>query len=218
MIGEYKYMIHHGRYVKALRKMAGKHRKHCLCHQGCKKFKPGSADNCPVAERLFKLDKKFDLVTPVYECPYYEKETDVDLHEMKLCYIEEGCAFFTTQELEKQWGDDWNDAPYEHNAGIPYAPMYYHHSDGTKKRVEDDWEDGNPKWKICKVDFKVDALYPNNTHLNSPYSVEDINKKKTPWVRIDDVEIMAGEDLELFISKVTSGGGWVSEPVEVPPY
>ena len=29
-------------------------------------------------------------------------------------------AYFTPVSLDEQWGDDWDDAPYEHNAGIPY--------------------------------------------------------------------------------------------------
>jgi len=30
-------------------------------------------------------------------------------------------AYFTSQPIVDQWGDDWGDAPYEHNAGPPYA-------------------------------------------------------------------------------------------------
>ena len=40
------------------------------------------------------------------------------MEEFKLCYIENDNAYFTTNDLMKQWGDDWNDALYEHNAGI----------------------------------------------------------------------------------------------------
>ena len=29
-------------------------------------------------------------------------------------------AYFTPIELSKQWGDDFDDAPYEYNAGEPY--------------------------------------------------------------------------------------------------
>ena len=38
-----------------------------------------------------------------------------------LCYVERNFAYFTSIPLELQWGDDWNDAPYEHNAGEPYG-------------------------------------------------------------------------------------------------
>lgn len=41
----------------------------------------------------------------------------------RLCYVEGDNAYFTTAPITgegRQWGDDWNDAPYEHNAGSPY--------------------------------------------------------------------------------------------------
>ena len=38
----------------------------------------------------------------------------------KLCYVSNGVLYFTNKELSEQWGDDWNDHPYEHNAGEPY--------------------------------------------------------------------------------------------------
>lgn len=31
--------------------------------------------------------------------------------EAVLCYVDGNCAYFTTQPLDQQWGDDWNDAP-----------------------------------------------------------------------------------------------------------
>lgn len=27
---------------------------------------------------------------------------------------------YFTSDIENQWGDDWDDRPYEHNAGKPY--------------------------------------------------------------------------------------------------
>jgi hypothetical protein len=39
--------------------------------------------------------------------------------EYRLCYIDGQKAWFT-DNFEKQWGDDWNDKPYECNAGEPY--------------------------------------------------------------------------------------------------
>ena len=52
----------------------------------------------------------------------------------KLCYIEKNFAYFTTQDLEKQWGDDWDDAPYEHNAGTPYEPRIFYYADGRREK------------------------------------------------------------------------------------
>src|SRR5687767_4237066 len=53
----------------------------------------------------------------------------MDLLAAKICYADGRWAHFTTQELSQQWGDDWDDAPYEHNAGWPYEP----------RRPEDAW-------------------------------------------------------------------------------
>lgn len=52
--------------------LKGKHRDHCLCYH-CNKFKPCKTDNCKIAEEIFKNCIKFDLVTPVYECPEFKK-------------------------------------------------------------------------------------------------------------------------------------------------
>ena len=49
------------------------------------------------------------------------------MKEPILCYVKGPWAYFTTQPLKKQWGDDWDDAPYEHNAGEPYGPGYFHY-------------------------------------------------------------------------------------------
>lgn len=81
--------------------------------------------------------------------------------EYYLCYIEGNFAYFT-DNLEKQWGDDWGDKPYEHNAGEPYE----HHDT-----------------KVVKVAFESYLETPAElAGLNSNYSVEDINNKKTPWL------------------------------------
>ena len=66
-----------------------------------------------------------------------DSRLDEETLSMKLCYIDphDRSAWFTSCELDKQWGDDWNDAPYEHNAGEPYRDHYETDSDGKKKRV-----------------------------------------------------------------------------------
>lgn len=40
-----------------------------------------------------------------------------------LCYVDGNKAWFT-DNWEHIWGDDWNDAPYEYNAGNPYNHYY----------------------------------------------------------------------------------------------
>ena len=126
---------------------------------------------------------------------------------MKLCYVDAPWAYFTTQDLDKQWGDDWNDAPYEHNAGEPYEPA---RPDLPNRATlfPDDWnEDGTPKWKIVKIAFELDwAGFPSD---RGAFSVEDINKGLTPWVVIRDTKIMAGTDVIKFIEIIEENGGKV---------
>lgn len=101
--------------------------------------------------------------------------------DYKLCYVYKGVAYFTSLPLSEQWGDDWDDAPYEHNSGEPY-------------------EDG----LILKVHFPDEEfLEPSYGHVNSPYSVKDINNKKVPWLvhYSNETRIYAGESLKEFLQK-----------------
>lgn len=50
-----------------------------------------------------------------------------------VCYFDEPWLFFTSAPLAAQWGDDWNDAPYEHNAGTPYPDHWVDGPDGRIK-------------------------------------------------------------------------------------
>ena len=79
----------------------------------------------------------------------------------KLCYVSGCWVYFTTQALDKQWGDDWNDAPYEHNAGSPY-----------------EWRLGStePEYKILKLAYEGPFEEPCGYSSNRYYSVEMINR------------------------------------------
>ena len=114
-----------------------------------------------------------------------------------LCYVENNFAYFTTKELSDQWGDDWNDAPYEHNAGSPYGPH----------------KDDEP-WEILKVAFDGDFETPADiAGHNSSYSVEMINKGAISWLTQrwseTKVSIPAGTTLKQFIELVEKGNGTV---------
>lgn len=119
----------------------------------------------------------------------------------KLCYIEGHFAYFTTQDLNKQWGDDWNDAPYEHNAGRPYS--YRKHNE----------EKGETPWEIIHVAFSAPLETPaDKAHGSSRYSVEQINAGAVAWLASDEwakekIAIMAGVTLPEFIDKVRKSGG-----------
>jgi len=113
----------------------------------------------------------------------------------KLCYVETPFAYFTTARLSEQWGDDWDDAPYEHNAERPYTD----------------------KGEIITVAYTGELLTPADGHSNSPYSVKEINSGGIAWLRSPkwsaaQVVIFAGATLGEFVAKVRSTGGEVYLP------
>lgn len=126
----------------------------------------------------------------------------------RLCYVKGNKAWFT-DNMEKQWGDDWNDKPYEHNAGEPY--------DDWGELLEDNEDIFKRKYEYHKIKHKV--LYfetndwreqqPCDGYLNSPYSVEDINNKIVPWIKGEGYEIYAGTEYEEFIKVIEDNGGTV---------
>ena len=124
-------------------------------------------------------------------------------NEFKLCYVEGSFAFFTTQDLDKQWGDDWNDAPYEHNAERPYEWAEYMEKHGIEP------------YEIKRVAFDAEFDQPCSHTINSPYSVQQINAGAIPWLRstISKVSIPAGTTLPDFINLVNQAGGTVYQLV-----
>lgn len=126
----------------------------------------------------------------------------------KLCYIKGNKAWFTNN-FEEQWGDDWNDAPYEHNAGEPY--------DSWHELIEDNEDIFKRKYKRHEIKHKV--LYfetedwsekrPCDDFCNSPYSVEDINAQAVAWLRTSDFTILAGTTYENFIDIIEKHDGKV---------
>lgn len=137
----------------------------------------------------------------------------MDFSKLKLCYIDQSDEYseqlelyFTEQDLDKQWGDDWDDAPYEHNAGLPYDEDYTQPEQGI--------ENGRaiyPKIQIHKViiepkDWGINLITPRTKMINSNYSVEDINKGDIPWLVIKKNDkvidtVMAGTTYIEFIEK-----------------
>lgn len=109
-------------------------------------------------------------------------------------------SVWLTDNLAKQWGDDWDDVPYEHNAGEPYEAR----------------KDGDPK----PVQFIVVGDYrtPDRNHSNSPYSVQSINKKAHPWLvgdaRDSHQSLYAGATLEELKAFVSATGGLLLKAVD----
>jgi hypothetical protein len=167
---------------------------------------------CPKCEKLnYGTHKLCDCTLTITENTQMKKD-------FKLCFIAENFAYFTTQELSKQWGDDWNDAPYEHNAGVPYEAAFHYYMDGRREKSPKDWnEDGTPKWEIYKVAYDYcGAETPSEIAAgNSRYSVEAINNKLTPWLtKYPDKALFAGASIEEFITFIEECGGTVYLPKE----
>ncbi len=51
--------------------LRGKFRENCLCYS-CANFHPGEPNNCPLAQELFEYCVRYNMATPVYECPVFE--------------------------------------------------------------------------------------------------------------------------------------------------
>jgi hypothetical protein len=103
----------------------------------------------------------------------------------RLCYIEGNRAGFFAYFSSKEHptGDDWNDVPYEHNAGIPY-----------------EYDEIIP--------FIGDSLSGFELPEGLNLSVDDINEGKAPWLRTwDGKELYAGATVEEFIDFVLGNGG-----------
>lgn len=120
-----------------------------------------------------------------------------------LCYVDprnEACAYFTTCPLSEQWGDDWDDAPYEHNAGQPYEWAAH-------RKV--------PEYEITRVYFDADLESPRSGQINSKWCVRDINAGKVAWLAspswsADGLKVIhAGTTLEDFCRAIEALGGTV---------
>ena len=139
-----------------------------------------------------------------------------------LCYVSGSWAYFTSKPLKEQWGDDWNDAPYEHNAGTPYGPCWHNEPVHVAKRGSlckcsscfQDWNsDGTPGWSIVKVAWEGPFIEPDAGCLNSRYSVQMINSGAIAWLRTEDIDppiyIWGGTTIDEFITLILQVGGRV---------
>lgn len=95
----------------------------------------------------------------------------VDLSEIIDFEIRGRTVRFYLGKNGKQWGDDFNDAPYEHNAGTVYEEFVKSHVD---------------------VQFNFDdvVVEPCDGHANSRYSKQDMIERLVPCVvvlKADDV-------------------------------
>lgn len=66
--------VHHGAEVNVFSHFKGQHRSVCLCYE-CKFFAPEPREeNCPIAEAVYENCIKYNLTTPICECPKFEQK------------------------------------------------------------------------------------------------------------------------------------------------
>ncbi len=114
-----------------------------------------------------------------------------------LCFVKNGIAYFTTQKLQAQTGDDWGDSPYETNAGLPYSVT------NKGKNVT-----------ISAYHYPRHFMTPAELAGSySPYSVEDINAGAVAWLYSTEdgerVAIYAGTPFSRFKRLMAPTGGVV---------
>ena len=127
------------------------------------------------------------------------------MEEYKLCYIVKNKAWFT-DNFEKQWGDDWNDKPYDCNAGYPYE--YW------SELIEDNPDIWKRKWKHHTIKLKTVYFETGDWCEKQPYemgnfSVEEINKGAVAWIYTDKYCIYAGTEMDEFVDTIEKYGGKV---------
>lgn len=117
----------------------------------------------------------------------------------KLCYIDpdKPKAYFTTN-WEKQWGDDWDDRPYESNAGTPYD---YYIENNKKVPIS-----------IKEIFFELPYDVYYETPRDTMYSVEDINNHRVPWIVYNGNYIFAGISYTNFVKQIEELGGRIYTP------
>lgn len=106
----------------------------------------------------------------------------------RLCYIftYENIAVFCNKSPSSVWGDDWDDAPFEHNAGPPVP------------------KEGQ---EFVSVRFESRLQTPDKKGLSA--SVQDINKGWFPWLEGSGYTIGAGCTLWQFREIIGKTGGRV---------
>ena len=103
-----------------------------------------------------------------------------------LCYVDGPWAYFIEpDQLNHVCGDDWDDAPYQHNAGPPYDPYY---------RV----------WWVGGVGC---FLTPAERGIST--SVQEINAGAYHWLYSTAGQIGAGCPLDTFVKLIRDAGGRV---------
>lgn len=116
-------------------------------------------------------DEEINALGNKYKLCYAQRHDDVrdgDYYIEKIGFR----LYFTPVSFCHQWGDDWDDAPYEMNAGEPYDSYF---KDG--KRI-----DYTILVLQIYVDVKDELTLPEDCTYNSRFTVADINSGLVAWL------------------------------------
>ena len=123
-----------------------------------------------------QLSKDFKLcyIEKVDRYGWDEFNREVELYNDDNTHLD---LYFTDCDMKDQWGDDWNDMPYQYNAGIPYDAHY----DGDK-RVEHNII--KVRCNLRSNDGKGCGYYYHIPEDFCSFSVEMINAGIAAWLSI----------------------------------
>ena len=100
--------------------------------------------------------------------------------------------YLGSDDCEDYWGDDWNYAPYEYNAG----------------RVYSEYRQGYVEFAFS---LKYDVYEACHGYFNSPFSKEDMINRKIPCLTIStepNIEIYFGDNIDEVSKQITELGGF----------
>jgi hypothetical protein len=127
-------------------------------------------------------------------------------------------AWFTTQNVVDQWGENWLRTFSNFTTPPDLAQEKHLHWDTENNRIVEasQYTDGKPNWRIFCVRYT--GPFEVTDQLFSP---KKINTGVVPWIRTDtyavrgtpQVAVYAGETLKEFCNTVIMGGGMVFSPV-----
>lgn len=121
--------------------------------------------------------------------------------DYRLCYVKDHVLYFT-DDFENCWGDDFDDAPYQWNAGEPYDWV-------------DNWSaEQNRELKHTHIRYMGYLPYACDIREADSYgemSVENINQGAVPWLTLgwgdnDDSKLYAGATIEEAIEWLKKAG------------
>ena len=125
---------------------------------------------------------------------------------------------YFTNNLKEQWGDDWDDAPYEYNAEVPYdhdteilqVPICLDYFKLLKGYANDE------EYEIATKDYpnfhNVEVKFPRDWGgANSPFCIMDVNAGAVAWIFAtlsegryvtESIAIHAGENPQKVMKKI----------------